>query len=282
MATDRRRSDRLMITIPLRINGVDANDQKFSEDTRTVTINRHGARVRLSRPLTSGRVVHIVNLVSQKEADFRVIGPLTPTTEKGGDWGVACTDPGENIWAIQFPPPPAGQSSESKALLECRECRTVALLDTSLVEVEVLESSGIISRKCPSCGVSTPFGYAEKQVAMTAPSEVNAMVGEAQARASSPAAGANQRRHRRVALQLPVLVRDYYGQAEVTKTENVSKGGFCFSSDNDYFLGQGIMVICPYDPGSSNIETRARVVRRQEIAGSARRIYGVRYLAEGE
>ena len=271
-----------MITIPLRVSGVDANNQHFSEDTRTVTINRHGARVPVSRPLASGRVLHIANLVSHQDADFRVIGPLTPTTEKGGDWGIACVDPGENIWAIQFPPLPAGQASQSKALLECRECRSVALLDTSLVEIEVLESSGIITRKCPSCGYSTPFGYAEKQIAMAVPSEVNAMVGEAQARETSASPGADQRRHRRVALQLPALIRDYYNHVEITKTENVSKGGFCFRSDKDYLLGQGIMVVCPYNPDGSNIETRARVVRRQEAGGATRKIYGVRYLADRE
>ncbi len=269
-----------MITIPLRISGVDANNQKFSEDTRTVTINRHGARVQVSRPLNSGCVLHLLNLVSHRDADFRVIGPLTPATDKGGEWGVACVEPGENIWAIQFPPPLAGQTSESKALLECRECRTAALLDTSLVEIEVLESSGIITRECPRCGGSTPFGYAEKQIAMAVPSEVNAMVGEAQARGTST--GVDQRRHRRVALQLPIRIRDYYGQVEITKTENVSKGGFCFRSDKDYLLGQGIMVVCPYNPSGSNIETRARVVRRQVAGGVTRKIYGARYLTDIE
>jgi hypothetical protein len=268
-----------MITIPLRISGVDANNQRFTEDGRTIMINRNGARIIMTRPLASGRVLHMTNLISQREADFRVVGPLTPATEKGGEWGVECLEPGEDIWAIQFPPPPEGQAAESKALLECRECHSVVLMSTSLVEVEVLEASGIISRRCPSCGYTTPFGYAEKQVAMSVPSDVNAMVGEAKARAT--ASGKEQRRHRRVALQLPVLIRDYYGAVEVTKTENVSKGGFCFGSDKEYFLGQGVMVVCPYNPNSSNIETRARVVRRQEIAGTTRKLYGVRYMTEG-
>ncbi len=280
MVIDRRRSDRLMITIPLRISGVDANNQRFSEETRTVTINRHGARVPASRPLACGRVLHVLNLVSHDEADFRVIGPLTPISEKGGEWGMATVHPGENIWAIQFPPPPPGQDSESKALLECRECGTVALLDTSLVDIEVLESSGIITRQCPSCGYTTSFGYAEKQVAMTVPSEVNAMVGEAQARASAASGGSDQRRHRRIALQLPALIRDFFGQVETTKTENISKGGFCFRSEKEYLLGQGIMVVCPYNPNGPNIESRARVVRRQGVGGATRKIYGVRYVAD--
>ena len=41
------------------------------------------------------------------------------------------------------------------------------------------------------------------------------------------------------------------------------------------------MVVCPYDPSASNIEVRARIVRRQDIPHTNRRIYGVRYTPEG-
>jgi hypothetical protein len=110
---------------------------------------------------------------------------------------------------------------------------------------------------------------------MEAPAGESAAFEEARAQAS--ASGPDQRRHRRVSLQLPVLVRDYYGGVEITKSENVSKGGFCFCSEKNYLFGQGLLVVCPYDPDASHIETHARVVRREEIEGMSRKIYGVRY-----
>jgi PilZ domain len=142
--------------------------------------------------------------------------------------------------------------------------------------VEVLETSGILSKPCDSCAKTTRWGYAEKQVAMGAPAEEAAMLAEA----DRAARGVDQRRHRRVALQLPVLVRDYYGGREITKSENVSKGGFCFTSDKEYQVGEGVIVACPYSSTAQSIEVGAKIVRRTPIEGSDRNIYGVRYDAQ--
>jgi hypothetical protein len=142
------------------------------------------------------------------------------------------------------------------------------------VEVQVLETSGIISRPCANCEVITPWGVAEKQVAMSSPPEETGMTEEVQQRVSG---GSDQRRHRRIALQLPVLLRDYYGGGEITKTENISKGGFCFVTEKTYHVGEGVVVVCPYDPRGQNIEVRGRVVRVRGIQGSPRKFYGVRY-----
>jgi PilZ domain len=276
MGSEKRRSDRLMLTVPLLVSGDDPKGGKFSDDMRTVTLNRHGARILSPRILVNGQTIRITNLVSRRKADFRVVGPLSPHSEKGGEWGVECIDGQENIWGIQFPPPPAGQEAESAALLECRKCHTVALLRVSLVEFEVLGASGLLTKACESCKASTPWGYAEKQVAMSAPPEEAAMIAEA-GKANSAPRGADLRQHRRVALQLPVLIRDYSGNFEVTKSENVSKGGFCFSSEKEFHVGEGVMVACPYSKTDQSLEVSAKIVRRQKMVGAKRNIYGVRY-----
>lgn len=273
MSNNKRRSDRIMLTIPLRVHGTDMRGSPFSEEARTAVLNRHGAQIQVPRRLPSGGTVRVVNMVTRREAEFRVVGPVGPLTEKGGRYGVEYLESKDNIWGIHFPPPEEGAAS--KALLECRKCHEAALMPVSLVEVEVLETSGILSRVCPHCEVTTPWGYAEKQVTMEASAGEGAAFEEARAQAA--AGGPEQRRHRRVSLQLPVMVRDYYGGVEVTKSENMSKGGFCFCSEKNYLFGQGLLVVCPYDPNASNIETHAHVVRRQEIEGTNRRIYGLRY-----
>lgn len=277
MAAEKRRSERVMLTIPLRVHGTDPNGASFKESARTIVLNRHGAAIHSSRPLRPGEIIRIVNELSQREAEFRVVGPVAPLTEAGGQWGVECLDPKKNIWGIQFPPPAEGQDAEAKALLECRKCHTLTLQPVSLVEVEVLETSGLLSRRCRSCDSMTPWGYADKQVAMTAPEEP-AMLAQTEGRVQSTTArGADKRRHRRFSLQLPALIRDYYGGVEITKSENVSKGGFCFVSEKNYHVGQGIMAVCPYSTASHEIEVRARIVRRRAIEGTNRKIYGVRY-----
>ncbi|MFB3921927.1 MAG: PilZ domain-containing protein [Terriglobia bacterium] len=277
MGEEKRRSDRLMLTIPLEIRGTDTRGKEFREDARTLTLNRHGARIHITRPLARGQVVLVTNLVGRRGADFRVVGPLSPVTERGGEWGVECCDPAENIWGIQFPPSADGSAADPTALLECRVCHAVALMRVSLVEVEVLQTSGILSRDCASCGRPTAWGFAEKQVAMGGPADESAMMVEAQATVREGALGIEQRKHRRVSLQLTALVRDYYGGSEIARTENVSKGGFCFASAKHYHVGEGVIVVCPYNPAGEKIETQARVVRSRPVEGTNRKIYGVRY-----
>lgn len=261
-----------MLTIPLRVRGVDRRGEHFDEEGRTLTLNRHGACIRIARPLEAAQAVRLLNLVSHKEADFRVIGPVAPRTEKGGEWGLECADSKTNIWGIQFPPPIAGEA-DSSALLECRECHAVALRHVSLVQVEVLSTSGVLLESCETCRKKTPWGYAEKQVAMGAPPGEADMMAEAR----QAVQGMGQRRHRRIALRLPILVRDYSGGIEITKSENVSKGGFCFVSEKNYHVGEGLMVACPYSTSEQSIEVRAKIARRQPIEGSPRQIYGIRY-----
>jgi len=270
---EKRRSDRLMLTIPLAVEGLDAKGQPFKDEARTISLNRHGARIRIERPLRVGQTIVLTNLVGRRQAEFRVVGPVAPVTERGGEWGVEYLDMRQNIWGIQFPPPGDAVRGNSKALLECRQCQSVTLMRISLVELEVLETSGLLIKPCTICEQETPWGHAEKQVAMTGPPEESAMMPEAQAAAHR----VDRRKHRRIALQMPVLIRDYYGGSEITKTENVSKGGFCFVSERQYQVGAGLLVVCPYKPGTPNIEVRARVVRSQGVEGTERRVYGVRY-----
>lgn len=271
--TEKRRSDRLMLTIPLTVEGTDTRGNPFKGEARTVTLNRHGARIQLARPLRTGQTISLTNLLGRRRAEFRVVGPVTPISDRGGEWGVEYLDMKENIWGIQFPPPSEAEGADSKALLECRTCHSVALVRLSLVELEVLETSGILSKPCGNCEQTTPWGHAEKQVAMAGPPGEPVLMEAAHAAAR----GVEQRKHRRIALQMPILIRDYYGGSEVTKTENMSKGGFCFTSEIKHQVGEGILVVCPYNPGAENIEVRARIVRQLAVEGTERIVYGVRY-----
>ncbi len=281
MSKTRRRSDRIMLTMRLRILGNDATGKQYKEDARAITVNRHGARIRTLVPLQVGQVVRLINLAGESDAEFRVVGPLAPPTEGGCDWGVECVNLELNIWGIKFPPLVEGETAYAKGLLECRKCHASAFLPLSVVQFEVLETAGILSMPCEGCGSDSPWGYAEKKMELDCtPSEAR-MFAEAQAQSEGSGPDRDERQHRRVALQLPILIRDYYGGTEVLRSENLSKNGLCFLSDKTYYMGQGIVVACPYQAAGENIEVPARVVRNQQLAGAHRKIYGVRYSPQG-
>jgi hypothetical protein len=271
---DRRRSERLLLTIPIRVEGVDAKGQPFSENTRTLVISRQGARIQLKRPVAPGTTLAITTLVGKREGKFRLVGPTQPVTAEGGEWGVECLDEKINVWGIGFPPSLRDQEQAS-ALLECRQCHSVNLTPLSLVEHDVLTSSGLLTKECTTCRKLTSFGITEKALGMPVPGqEAEPCISEV---IEGPPPWANRRQHARVGLKLPMRVRNFLGAEEFTKSENISKGGLCFVSDKRYELGEVLLVTCPFEKGGHNIEVRSNVVRRREMQGANRFIYGIRY-----
>jgi hypothetical protein len=89
-----------------------------------------------------------------------------------------------------------------------------------------------------------------------------------------------ERTHRRIYALMPVGIRDAEGSEEKTRTENVSKGGFCFTSEKKYKPGETVLAIFPHDSVAPKTELPAQIVRAQKIEGSERRIYGVAYNQE--
>ncbi len=274
----RRRSERLLITFPIRVEGSDAKGVSFCEDTRTLVVNRHGARIQLRRSLAPGQTLRIVNLVGKCQADFRVVGPTQPMSDRGGEWGVELRDEQRNMWGIEFPPV-RHDDAPCSALLECRRCHTVGLTHISLVELDVLHTAGLLTRDCQGCGQPTPWGHAQKQVGMPVPgTESDSSIKEV---VEAPHPAKDRRGSPRVSLRLPIRVRNWYGTEEISKSENVSKGGLAFFSEKRYEIGEALQITCPYDPGADNIESRARVVRRIETKGSGAALYGIRYETGG-
>jgi hypothetical protein len=273
-ASERRRSDRIQLTIPLHMKGKCEDGCPFDIPVHTTSLNRDGARIYSTRRLSPGQIVRLLNPMGHREAEFRVVGPVSPPVEQGGEWGVEYGDPDANIWGINFPK--QTEEREAKALLECHMCHDVTMARLSLVEVDVLETSGILPRPCKKCAADTPWGYPEKQLGMGAPLDEFAAPETAQ---GGEIPRRERRQHRRIHLQLPVRIRDYRGGVEVTRTEDVSKGGFCYISEKNYYAGEGMLTVCPYSANGQNIETGSLVVRSQLIPESVRKIYGVRYRA---
>jgi PilZ domain len=275
---ERRRSDRLWLTIPLRFEDVDSKGETVELDGRAVSLSRHGARIQLHRTLDKGQEIRVKSPFGHREAGFRVVQPIVPPGEKDGEYGVECVDENENFWGIEFPTREEGEKADAKALLECRMCHGLALLPLTLTEVEALRSIGKVGKLCQTCGVDTPWRYAEGRVPPTQLTEavLNAMEEEDPNWISTFMDPAG-RSHRRIIMQVPLGVRDSRGSAEITRTENISKSGFCFTSDKRYLAGEIVMSVFPLDPVTKRTELPARIVRELAIEGSGRKFYGATF-----
>jgi hypothetical protein len=271
---EHRRSERLLITVPIQVEGMDRDGVKFIETTRTIVINRQGARIYLKRAVVAGAILVITTAVARRSCKFRVVGPTQPPSGEGGEWGVECQDPNINIWGIGFPSASTGEVV-CNALIECRRCHAVKLSPLSMVEHEVMGTSGLLVKECEACGRSTSWSFKEPSVPLSA-DDGGAALPSAESLAEHPT-GSNRRTHNRVALQLPVRVRSFYGTEEFTRSENVSRGGVCFITDRKYEVGEILLVTCPFEKNGHNIEVRGQVVRCREMQGTGRKIYGICY-----
>ncbi|HET8924569.1 MAG TPA: PilZ domain-containing protein [Candidatus Acidoferrum sp.] len=99
----RRRSQRVLMQVPVRLRGKDAQGQDFEEFTETLAINAHGALVLLSARLTSGAVVVMRHNKTEEEQECHVafLGPV-----RGGnaEIGLEFSTPRPAFWRVAFPP----------------------------------------------------------------------------------------------------------------------------------------------------------------------------------
>lgn len=99
----RRRSQRVLMQVGVRIRGKDALGKDFEEFTETLAINAHGALVLLTSRVISGAVIQMKHNKTEEEQECHVafLGPV-----RGGkaEIGVEFTTPHPTFWRVAFPP----------------------------------------------------------------------------------------------------------------------------------------------------------------------------------
>ena len=99
----RRRSQRLLMQVGVRIRGKDTQGKDFEEFTETLAINAHGALVLLAARVTSGSAVHVRHNKTEEEQECHVAF-LGPVRSSKGEIGLEFTAPRPTFWRVAFPP----------------------------------------------------------------------------------------------------------------------------------------------------------------------------------
>lgn len=333
----KRRTERIMLEIPIRVISFGGEAGSFTEDTRTVIVNRDGGLIALNHRLAPDESIRIINLENHREADFRVVGLARHEEGATNHWGVECLDKDRCLWDIDFPRPMENKDTRAGALLKCAGCGKESLSVLTLTEINMLDTSGAIEKLCERCCELTSWGYSEergtrrdqpsaptKQVVEPAspssqgveiefgdpappvePSQASGQNPLSNSRVEIPESapapavltpsapetletssahapkwdGKYERRlYKRLTLKLPVLIRNYRGETEIGRTENISKGGIGVGLEMVLALGERVAVICPYSGSGSEIEQTADVRRRISLYGGKKWFYGLRYI----
>jgi hypothetical protein len=98
-----RRSMRVLLSIGVQVSGKTATKEDFTEDTRTLVVNAHGALVSLSTPVAAGQFVKLTHSATQDTRDCRVVY-LGNSTDGKIQMGIEFLEPSGDFWHIDFPP----------------------------------------------------------------------------------------------------------------------------------------------------------------------------------
>lgn len=268
-----RRSDRVSVELPVVVTGTDAMGEGFLEQTRTILVGRHGAKIVLARKLVPDQEINIRCLKTAIESDARIVGQMG---SEGANYyyGLELLDASPNLWGIEFPERSESEAAVGRVLLECVRCHSQELAYLDEFEVEVLEANHNLSRHCRRCTDTSVWKKAApRKGAELPPAPPGLRPHEDKALRTR-----NERKHVRLELKVEVCIRHPQLGEEVATTVNVSRGGFRFKSSKGYGEGWVIESALPYAKDGANIFTPARIVYVGEAGGENAYVYGVMYL----
>lgn len=99
----RRRSMRVLLSVPIMVSGKTAENQAFSEDARTLVVNAHGALIVLASHVLPNQIIQLANKATKQSLDCRVVHV---GSAQGGKMqlGVEFVKTSPTFWQIDFPP----------------------------------------------------------------------------------------------------------------------------------------------------------------------------------
>jgi len=103
LAANRRRSQRVLMTVPVHVSGKSAAGLPFEEETHTRAISAHGALILVSTQVWRGLRLNLSN-VQTKAALECVVAHIDKRPSDRTQVGVEFTLPNPMFWHVAFPP----------------------------------------------------------------------------------------------------------------------------------------------------------------------------------
>jgi len=109
-----RRSQRILLSVPLVVSGKHANGAPFTERTTTLVVSAHGALILLREPVILEQTLNITHVVTGEKLACTV-KDISPGTDGLREIGIEFAQSSARFWRVSFPPPDWGpRSPEAK------------------------------------------------------------------------------------------------------------------------------------------------------------------------
>lgn len=100
---NKRRSQRVLVSVPVTVITQGTDKQPVSEETRTLVVNAHGALVLIGRKVSIGQLLTLKNTKTGEEQASRVVF-INPQQAGKSEVGIEFMKPAPRFWRIAFPP----------------------------------------------------------------------------------------------------------------------------------------------------------------------------------
>jgi hypothetical protein len=103
---ERRRSQRVSLTVPLSVRGQTDDNERFCVHTNSISVGQHGACFELSQVVVVGQMLQLVNENSSRKVECHVVNVHRRRDGKVFV-GVEFNSNDSNFWHMTFPMPNA-------------------------------------------------------------------------------------------------------------------------------------------------------------------------------
>jgi len=99
----KRRSARVLLSVPVLVKGTLADGKSFEEEARTLVVNAHGTLLALNSPLRAGQALTLTHKLTRQSRECRTVYVGNPQGGKA-QVGIEFVKAAPGFWQIDFPP----------------------------------------------------------------------------------------------------------------------------------------------------------------------------------
>src|SRR5258708_12059433 len=101
LTANQRRSQRILLSVPLRVSGKRPNGTAFVEHTKTLIVSAHGALLQLQEYVLQDQPLNVRNVVTGEEGVCKVVD-LNPGVTGLPQIGVEFVQSNPHSWTVSF------------------------------------------------------------------------------------------------------------------------------------------------------------------------------------